>query len=363
MGMFGILQPLTANKALLSGTGNSPFLIRIVSVTGNIAHVLADGVTLEVRSEIPVAQNQIFLVTQDLRDDGTIAWRILREIPTSDSHHHSSFWGQEEAGFGEKNLCSSLSQMGLPLTESNLHKARQYLSLLGKPTVANALTAAIAVKINLRSPILMQALASFVSCLLEQQDGINKKKSSSKDVASGLKELCEGLKNLFSNVRGHSGYSLESFIEEYFHGQEELGKLLLAGQFFARAQGNSPKGAFYYIPLFLLATEDFFPRGEIFICPDREDGVDSNGCRVWLLLDTKNLGRVQINICCWKRSLQVDVLVEREETKLLFDRYWSELESVLQERELKLYWLGCRVGKLPRENFGLKLHRSLDLFV
>lgn len=324
---------------------------------------MVEGVTLEVRSEIPLARNQIFLVNQDLRGDGTITWRVLREIPVSSSQDYFSSLGQGEAGFEEKALCSCLRQVGLPLTESNLQRARQCQGLLGKATAATTLAAAFAVKLGLGSPTLIQALASFLSCLLEQQDEINKKEGSSKDLAPRLKELCESLKNLFSSIREHSGQPLESVIKECFPGKEELGKLLLAGQLFAEARENSPQGVFYYIPLFLLAAEGSFPEGEIFICPGPADSTDSGGCRVQLLLDTENLGGVQINICCWERSLQVDALVEREETKLLFDCYWPELESILQKRNLQLYWLGCKVGELSRERFGLKLHRPLDLFV
>lgn len=355
MSIFGTLQPLTVNSVFPSGGGARPFLVRVLGVTGATAQVLVEGVTLEVRSEIPLARNQIFLVMQDLRDDGTITWRVLREIPASASQNPFSSL--------EQVLCTSLRQVGLPLTESNLQKVRQYQGLLGKFTATTALAAAFAIKLGLRSPTLIQALASFISCLLGRQDNINKKERNSKDVAPRLKELCEGLKNLFCKIREHSGQPLESLVGECFPGKEELGKLLLAGQFFARAQENSPKGGFYYIPLFLLAAEGSFPEGVVFICPGPADGTDSGSCRVRLLLDTKNLGKVQINICCWERSLQVNALVEREETKLLFDRYWSELDASLQKRKLQLYWSGCRVGKLPREKFGLRLHQSLDLFV
>lgn len=377
--MLASLQPLSMNTAPLPRAGEGSFPVRILEVAGERALVLAGGRILEVRSEISLASGQEFLVTQEQRRDGTTAWRILKEIPPPGGSTGYSMTGRFPGNPQNEDLCCALRRFGVPLTESNLQKAGQFLREMGNYSPAGTLAAAVSIKLGLESASFLQAMSSFFSCRLAGRDLTKKRAKDSSpgklSSASGeeflsptgaavlgarLKEIYEAMSKLFGTLREHPGQNPEATV---FPGREELGRILLAGQLFAQLRENGMDGAFYFIPLFLVTGGDLFSNGELLIYPCPPESGGSGSCRVLLLLETEKLGKMQIDITCREKFLWMEAVVEKEETKLLFDRYWQELALILQQRNYQVHWSGCRVGVLSREKSGMGPCHSLDLLV
>lgn len=73
-------RPLGLNFSAILGTGEQAFLVKILDAAGSLATVSVNGVIINVKAEIPLKREQLFLVKQEQRKDGSTAWRILREL-------------------------------------------------------------------------------------------------------------------------------------------------------------------------------------------------------------------------------------------------------------------------------------------
>lgn len=374
------MMPLRLNAVLLPPAGEGPFAVKVLEVAGERAVVWAGERIIEVRSEIPLAAGEEFLVTPERRGDGTVAWRVVGEIADAGSKgpRHLPGGGLQESLHGDL-WRYAFREFGIPLSEDNLQKGRQLLQKLGTDTPAAVLAAAVCLKSGLESEGLLEFMFSFFSRLLSARDQVNKRSTkvvfpggsapfSEEDLLSPdgisllsdrLREVSEVIIRLSGALREESGQDPGAPLNPRW---DDLIKLILAGQVFARLRAFGSDGAFYYIPLFLVAGDDLFSNGELLIYPCSEER-DADCCRVLLLLETEKLGKMQIDVFWRKGELTVGAVVEREGTKLFFDRYWPELAFVLQQKNYRVHWSGCRVGVLSREKPAAGSYRSLDLLV
>ncbi len=373
------VMPSSGMNAVFS-PGGGPFAVKVLEVAGDRAVVWAGERIIEVRSEIPLAAGEEFLVEAERRGDGTVAWRVVGEIARTGSKDPRNLPGEnlQRSPQGEP-LRYAFLEFGVPLSEVNFQKARQLLQKLGADTPAAALAAAAYLQSGLESEDLLEFMFSFFSRLLSAGDQVNE--GSTKELFPGgiapfseqdlfsrngatllrarLQEIAEAIIRLSGAFREDHGRDPGTPVTPCW---DDLTKLLLAGQVFARLRASGRDGVFYYIPLFLVASGVLFSDGELLVCPCAEER-DAECCRVLLLLETEKLGKMQIDVFFREGNLTVGAVVEREGTKLLFDRYWPELACVLQQKNYRVHWSGCRVGVLSREKPAAEPYCPLDLLV
>lgn len=136
------VMPTSGMNAVFSPRGG-PFAVKVLEVAGDRAVVWAGERIIEVRSEIPLAAGEEFLVEAERRGDGTVAWRVVGEIARTGSKDLRNLQGEnlQRSPQGEP-LRYAFLEFGVPLSEANFQKARQLLQKLGADTPAAALAAA-----------------------------------------------------------------------------------------------------------------------------------------------------------------------------------------------------------------------------
>ncbi len=77
-------RPLGLNLNIIQGIDEQIFPVKILEAAGGVATVSVNGVIMRVKTAIPLTREQLFLVKQEQRKDGTTAWRILRELKGED---------------------------------------------------------------------------------------------------------------------------------------------------------------------------------------------------------------------------------------------------------------------------------------
>jgi len=347
-----VFRPLGSETNISAAARGQIFPVQILDAAEGTATVSVNSETLKVKTEVPLSRHQILLVQEEKSGDGGITWRILKDLSVKDTS------GKIGLSTGDE-IIRALRWLGAPLTENNLARAGHFLELLGKPTAANVLAAAISAKAGVGSADLIQAIAAFVSSLLfgsQMKGRLNDKNQ----ISSYLRQCCEGLQRVLQFIREHPQCSLAEALHKCFPGNEELGRQLIGGQFFARLQELVTGGVFYYLPLFL----QFPIEVEAYLSPSQQGGKKQ--LLVVLLLETESLGRVRMDLI-WgvKRDvLEARAVVERQETKELFENCWPELAARLKKGGLQMQWAGCRVESLSLDApLMKKAPRSFDLLI
>ena len=112
-------NPLGLNVSVLQGIDEQIFPVKIIEAAGGVATVAVNGVIMRVKTAIPLTRDQVFLVRQEQRKDGTTAWRILREVKGEDAENTSKL----------AKLLSDLLENSIPKQDTG----RQLLSVQPLP--------------------------------------------------------------------------------------------------------------------------------------------------------------------------------------------------------------------------------------
>ena len=101
-------RPLGLNGNLVLVIDEQIFPVKIIEAAGGVATVSVNGVIMRVHTAIPLTREQVFLVKQEQRKDGTTVWRILRELNGEDADSTSKL----------AKMLSDLLKNGIPKQES-----------------------------------------------------------------------------------------------------------------------------------------------------------------------------------------------------------------------------------------------------
>lgn len=355
--MTVVFRPLDTNMTITPVTRGQIFAVKILDAAEGTAVVSVNGETMKVRSDIPLSRHQVIIVMEEKSGESTI-WRILKELSAADAPGKTRVslesWGASVKP--EIDIIHALRWLGVPLTENNIIKAGNILRLLGDGTPGNVLAAVISTKLGIDSAGLIQAIALFTSSLFFSLD-MHNKLNSKDQIAFRLRQCCEGLQRLFQFIREHPECSLTEALNKCFPGFEELGRQLIGGQFFAQAQEIFTGSVFYYLPLFLYLPVEC----EAYLFPSPQG--EKTQLQLLLLVETERLGRLEIDMKWDAGVLELQTIVEKLETKELFDSYWPELAARLEKGRFQVQWAGCKVESRVKHLLMKRTPRSFDLFI
>jgi hypothetical protein len=356
-----LLRPILPSKveAVPGGRHQEELLpIRVLQVAENKAVVSVRGLLQEVRTNVALKPGQAFYVRQE-QGEGEVLWRIVREIEGLEFRSPAAVL--QDLGIAEnpENLAilAALRDAGLTLSKENFFLVKRCLAQLGSFNSVNLLVSLTLARLRVGfQPLLLQALLEFFqkkfSEKLPSEQGINRESLLEKLVvqlqfsAERLRNILLSLYHYFSCSSRKSGEP-EAFARIFHEGFLSRDLELLGGQIFAWASCQEQEDPLYFVPFFVFAEQGFGYRGEAYLYPPKE-GKDREFWKVMLVFETGNLGWIQVELVMRDSLIEGKVVVEEEETRLLFEEYHQELVQSFQSAGIPFKWVGCACGRVRK---------------
>lgn len=355
------LRPIFSSRAdtgVGSSTQEDLLHIRVLQVAGNKAIVSVQGLLQEVRTDVELRPGQAFYVRQE-QGKGEVLWRIVKEVEGLEFLSPASVLQNLGITESPENLAilAALHDAGLALSKENFFLVKRYLAQLGSFNSVNLLVSLTLARLGAGfQPFLLKALLEFFQKKFSEKlppDKAISQESLLERFVVQLQSSTERLRNillaLYHYLSGKSGESGESEVLSRVFREGFLSRdlELLGGQIFAWAYCQEQEELFYFIPFFVFAEHGSGHRGEVYLYPPRK-GKEKDYWKLVLVLETGNLGWIQVELVMRGSLIEGKVVVEEEETRSLFEEHLPELLQSFQGTGIQFNWLGCALGKVRK---------------